>query len=349
MADVDFHKESVPILRYRLWQLGLDYKGTKNDLIQRLVTSTTETSKGNLHDENSLLTKSGDRACKGILIHKSIWITQRNNMMELGSTLSGFGKGSLSRSVPVFGTDAPEALRGKAAKQRAKISRKRESMEVSVLALDPEKNQQPTVSSSQGDFLAVDISQLLSSPTDDNLFEEHLQLCLWEAFYASFVTKQLHIFDNTHPNTELTDPDHTYAYFTRLVPLFPYYLSVYCYYKERGWSPHSGLKYGVDFVLYYGLVENHVHSPFCVLVDIHNEDSLEGCLLEKSWISLQNRLRLVKQVAKQLLLVHVQKPKELPKETLFSCWKSCLSLEISEMLVERWTPFNKRRKKDSRN
>ncbi|GJD08452.1 tRNA-splicing endonuclease subunit Sen2 [Galdieria sulphuraria] len=333
MIDVDFYKESVPILRYRLCQLGLDYKGTKKDLVQRLVAASTQDQDQSLEETfhastgNSIVRgASKERPCKGILIHNSVWITQREHMMELGSTLSGFGKGSLSRSVPVFGTEAPEALKGKVARQRTKLTRQRESLEIQVARLDSENSHRALVSSSEGDILAVDIGPLLSSPTKDNIFEEHLQLCLWEAFYASFISKQLNIFDKTDPITKLTDPDRTYAYFCRLIPHFPYYLAIYCYYKERGWSPHSGLKY----------------------VDIHKDDSPGDCLLEKSWISLQNRLRLVKQVAKQLLLVHVQKPKGLADEILFSRWESCLSLEISEMRVERWTALNKRRKKDGR-
>lgn len=215
-------------------------------------------------------------------------------MMELGSTLSGFGKGSLSRTIPVFGTDAPEAFRGKAARQRAKATRKREALETNANEVDSSEPclEIPFAKNS----VAVDMCRLLSSPVMDNPLEEHLQLCLWEAFYASFISKKLRILDASDSVTEWTDPNETYAYFCRLDSKFPYYLAVYCYYRQRGWSPHSGLKYGTDFVLYYGTVENHIHSPFCVLVDIHKDDSYDNCLLDKSWISLQNRLRLVKQV-----------------------------------------------------
>ncbi|KAK4522665.1 hypothetical protein GAYE_PCTG14G0555 [Galdieria yellowstonensis] len=347
MTSVDFYEEDVLLLRYRLWLLGQDYKGTKNVLIQRLVSTKLRNQvPKETTGENAILGKkqSGEKTCVGRLLHNSVWITQREHMLELCSTLSGFGKGSLSRSVPVFGTDAPEASRGKAARQRAKVVKKRQSLETQ----DNLEGAPHSFLCTAAESLAVDISKLLCHPAVDNLLEEHLQLCLWEAFYASFIANQLRIFDkNNDALSEWTDPDYTYAYFCKLLPLFPYYLAVYYYYRQKGWSPHSGLKYGVDFVLYsYGSSDSHHHSPFCVLIRVHEQASGEKCLLEKSWISMQNRLRLVKQVAKQLLLVHVVKPMWLTDELLYSQWKSCLSLEISELLVERWTALNKRRKTD---
>eukprot|EP00871_Galdieria_phlegrea_P004706 jgi/Galph1/5236/GphlegSOOS_G3871.1 len=352
-------QESVKSLRYRLFQLGLDFRGTKQVLIDRLAEASAKfdekIDEGKLYSDQFSSFDANTDICHGQLVHKSVWVTNRKreifssssfrDIQRLCSSLSGFGKGSLSRSIPVFGTAEPEAARGKAARQRSKLSKNISTIE-KVAVYNLLQYSTPRFPYKRKLNPPVDIASVLTSPETDNSSEEHLQLFLWEAFYASFVLNRLRIFDWNDSSKELVDANTTYQHFCRLVPDFPFLLAVYSYYRQKGWSPHSGLKYGVDFVLYHDWVENHVHSPFCVLLHVHSNNRDDSVPLEKSWCSLQNRLRLAKQVAKQLVIVQVKIPEWLSEEDLFSTWENFKSLEILELVVERWTAANKRGRED---
>lgn len=231
----------------------------------------------------------------GVLRVRSVWVCGERNMRDLWQRIGPIGKANLSRSAPSYSTPESDRLKGRALRQLLELEGK------------------PT------DFSRVDV--------------EHLQLTLVEAYYASFVAKALHLCDSK--GNSLASPPATWRLFNfRAGPTFAPTFVAYARYKAAGWLPRSGLKYGVDWVLYPVSMKRHTHSPYCVVLNFTT--AADASKLDRSWVALQNRLRLVKNVAKTLIVAEVAYSPEI--DMSLDVREAFKNVTITELTIDRWVP-----------
>lgn len=164
---------------------------------------------------------------------------------------------------------------------------------------------------------------------EDRANVEHIQLSLNEAYYAAFVEKRLTIFLK---GVEL-DASRAWRAFCSRCESFPWTFVAYSRYRTVGWLPRSGLKYGVDWVLYPAKTKRHTHSPFCVVLRFGRSGQVR---MDRSWIGLQNRLRLVKNVAKTLVIAEVFVDKDVDFSA--SVKHAFRAVKVNELTIDRWIP-----------
>ncbi|KAI0560621.1 tRNA-intron endonuclease [Gracilaria domingensis] len=176
--------------------------------------------------------------------------------------------------------------------------------------------------------------QLQASSNDvDRVNVEHLQLTFVEAFYAAFVTNDIVILD-THSKQPLTDRQRVWSLFCSRSEKFPLMFVAYCRYRSAGWLPKSALKYGANWVLYPTKSYTHTHAPYCVILQFSIPGEEPPIAL--SWIALQNRLRLVKNVAKNLIITRVHAEKEVDFASSIS--DTFAVVKVTELTIDRWLP-----------
>lgn len=253
-----------------------------------------ERSSGN-SDVGERSTKRQKRVVTGYVVADSVWITGAGDMAEIWDISDGYGKGNLSRSEPLYATADGKGIskHGRAARQ--------------LMALEKSRN--------------------VSVREEGRENVEHLQLSFVEAFHAAFVACKLRIIGAK--GEVLNDELQAWRLFCTCDKYFARKYAAYSHYRRSGWLPRSGLKYGVDWVLYRTGTRHHAHAPYCVVL------SLDPKPLEPNWIRLQNKLRVVKNVAKNLIAARVHLPitdqqfPESPEEAVDL-------VRISELTIDRW-------------
>lgn len=154
---------------------------------------------------------------------------------------------------------------------------------------------------------------------------EHLHLAPYEAAYLAFDEQFLTVagFENSNA---------LWSYYASSSKEHLRQYAAYRAYRLAGWAPHSGCKYGADFVLYRfrATQGRHTHAPYAVIVRETDEP------IHQRWIAVQNQLRLTKQVAKRLVYVEVSMSTEVEVLQDRERWLETVSLH--EVLVDRWTP-----------
>lgn len=332
-SEPSFDELSVLALRVELIRRGLRASGLKRSLQSRLKASFAVTGYSisvprrfapaeervarsiNGDDNDGLVSnlqtheKSGltERATKrtrievvGYWMGRSVWVVGADEMGALWTMADAYGKGSLSRSAPTYttATDA-SATKGKAARQ--------------LIALEK---------------FATKTTGLQASREG----VEHLQLTLFEAYHATFLARRMTLA--TCEGKPLRDAAHVWSLFSAHTKKFAARFAAYSRYRATGWMPRSGLKYGVDWVLYPLGVEKHSHAPYCVILS-HPTNTRAPSNIERTWIRLQNKLRLVKNVAKSLIVAEVWFDNGIEP----SSWQDANKrVRISEITVDRWVP-----------
>ena len=94
--------------------------------------------------------------------------------------------------------------------------------------------------------------------------KEYMQLSGEEALYLSHEVGCLKVM-SPDQNMKAYSPVELWNLFRTQNPHFVELYTTYCYYRRKGWVPKSGLKYGVQYVLYKGSPEVY-HSSYGVLV-----------------------------------------------------------------------------------
>lgn len=315
---------SVLALRVELFRRGLQANGLKHSLQSRLQASLAQSSDAisvpntfihmrqtYSHAVSELVLSqeephSARNTAKrtrvqpvGFWMGRSVWVMGTVHMEALWTVEDAYGKGNLSRSAPTYTTsNDASATKGKAARQ--------------LLALEK---------------FAAKTSGVQASRDG----EEHLQLTLVEAFFATFHSHRMSLVSrNGEP---LTDAANVWYLFSSRVPHFAARFAAYSRYRATGWMPRSGLKYGVDWVLYPIGVEKHSHAPYCVILSFAAASMPSQ--IERTWIRLQNKLRLVKNVAKSLIVAEVWFSNGVQP----SNWSEATErVNICEITVDRWVP-----------
>lgn len=114
----------------------------------------------------------------------------------------------------------------------------------------------------------------------------------------------------------------------------------YYNYRQQGYIVYSGIKYGVDFLLYCKAIQ-HCHAKFCV--DVHTSSD------ERNWRWILAKMRLVSSVNKKLKIALVQLLPDGADIDLKVIWKiynsshdACSIFGIAEKDLGRWVPQQSR-------
>jgi len=245
------------------------------------------------------------------LFHHAALITDSSSISRL--YLMGFGKGTLSRSRPMYGKTAtrdlemPERLTGPS---QSEFHRKRRRLN-------------PPVPLPAG-------------------VEEPLQLMHEEAYFLAraglvvvLTTTEVLLTDDGEGEQSTEVPfERLWLTICALSPQFPYKFKVYDFYRRRGWAPKGGLKFGADLVLYYQSAEQY-HSKYAVLIEVVDADGralLQEERPNKHWLDLLGNNRVASQAKKQTLRCTVTVPADADLQRP----ESLEVLRVSEVALRRW-------------
>lgn len=169
--------------------------------------------------------------------------------------------------------------------------------------------------------------QIIKNGVLDRL--EYLQLMPEEVMFLQFAVGAIDVGTSSA------------ALYSRLAEhgLFRRNYAVYHYYRSRGWCVRSGIKFGVDYLL-YDKGPPLSHAEYC----LHIVD--ENCQL--NYIEFSSLHRVIGGVRKTLVLVYVKSPSSQELELLkgFSGDKYLRQLlklyQITEVVYRRWLPSRNR-------
>jgi tRNA splicing endonuclease len=303
----------VHSLRVELQRRGLSTRGVKSALLARLaaalaVPRAAPVSVPARFPRRGVLAAAArrraaeaaevERAAKrarldvvGVIVAGSVWVCGAEEMDAVWGVADGYGKGSLSRSEPLYGGGGRGAAKsGRAARQLLELEK-------------------------------------AGGLGDGREGVEHLQMTFVEAFHAAFVARRIRLVDCD--GRRLDEEMAVWRLFCGDDPLFAQVYAAYVRYRLAGWMPRSGLKYGVDWVLYRAGTKRHSHSPYCLILEFG------GAPLQPSWIRLQNKLRLVKNVAKNLVAASISM--DVPDPSLPDSPQAAVdAVTVTELTIDRW-------------
>lgn len=182
--------------------------------------------------------------------------------------------------------------------------------------------------------------------TDQYKMDEYLQLSGEEALYLCHELKLLSVI--TGDTGRYLTAKELWVEFSNNKKFLAKY-SAYRYYRRKGWVPKSGLKYGVDFVLYKeGPVE--YHSDYAIILRLMTEEEAERPFNTQettgdplTWRDVIAIDRVCSSVVKELIICHVITGDGLEGVEMANLFPECIErLKIIEMLVKRWDPDKNR-------
>lgn len=180
--------------------------------------------------------------------------------------------------------------------------------------------------------------------------QEHLQLCLEEAFFLSYGLGALTILtspvstedaaSSPRSNAQLLSLFATHAVFppcspSAIQPDNPFLLNyvVYHHYRSLGWVVRPGSKFSCDFLLYNrGPVFSH--AEFALLIIPEYAQGVEGKRKDWWWLHCVNRVQ--SQVRKTLVLCYVEVPRTLEGISGGDIGRILNGYKIREFVVKRW-------------
>ncbi|KAI5302326.1 hypothetical protein KEM56_000798 [Ascosphaera pollenicola] len=192
--------------------------------------------------------------------------------------------------------------------------------------------------------------------------EEHLQLSLEEAFFLVYGLGVLNVYSG--PNTDdaslaIISAPSLFALFRRfsyspsrdaLLPREPddrFIVSyvVYHHFRSLGWVVRSGVKFGVDYILYNrGPVFSHAEFAVVVLPSYSHSywtGTENARRTQKSWWWLHCVNRVQAQVKKTLVLCYVEIPppsQAMSAEEELDIGEQLKAYRVREFSIRRWVP-----------
>lgn len=189
--------------------------------------------------------------------------------------------------------------------------------------------------------------------------EEHLQLSNEEAFFLVYGLGVLQVYDltrNAIPTPSLLTLFRQHSYFpprsssADLGPDDPFLVSyvVYHHYRSLGWIVRSGVKFGVDYLLYNrGPVFSHAEFALVVIPSYEDpywsetEERRVRCTEKQArswwWLHCVNRVQA--QVRKSLVICYVEVPPPVPDHSPENDIGALLCrYRIRDITIKRWVP-----------
>lgn len=239
------------------------------------------------------------------------------------------------------------------------------TVETPVVDSEPSLNANPSITAEQTSEV---VQQAVVEEELDIQNQEHLQLSLEEAFFLAYGLGVLNVYDGpaTHPSPSIISAPSLFALFRR----FSYFPSrdsllsyepddkfivsyvVYHHFRSLGWVVRSGVKFGVDYILYNrGPVFSHAEFAVVVLPsysDAYWSETEErrrhvAHRTEKSWWWLHCVNRVQAQVKKTLVLCYVEIPPPSPDpstaaEEELDIGAQLRAYRVREFSIRRWVP-----------
>ena len=200
--------------------------------------------------------------------------------------------------------------------------------------------------------------------TDEETFknEEHLQLSNEEAFFLVYGLGALQVFDeernNIVPASSLFSLFCRHSYFpprdfAEVEPDNPFVISyvVYHHYRSLGWVVRSGVKFGVDYLLYNrGPVFSHAEFAVVVVPSYSHTYWTETpqrrdratIKQTRSWWWLHCVNRVQAQVKKTLVVCYVDMPPPAPNSLQGDIGEQLRRYSIRDVSIRRWVPNRSR-------
>lgn len=190
--------------------------------------------------------------------------------------------------------------------------------------------------------------------------EEHLQLSNEEAFFLVYGLGALQIFDEERntviPTSSLFSLLRRHSYFppressTSLEPDDPFVVSyaVYHHFRSLGWIVRSGVKFGVDYLLYNrGPVFSHAEFAAVVIPSYSHpywsetEERRDRIARKQArnwwWLHCVNRVQA--QVKKSLVICYVEiPPPNVPTNAEQDIGACLAQYRVREICLRRWVP-----------
>ena len=171
---------------------------------------------------------------------------------------------------------------------------------------------------------------------DPYVLEEYLQLGFEEAFYLVNEAQVLVLI--TMSGEELA-PKTLWMHFSEHDSSFPVKYAAYRHYRVGNWVPKSGLKFGVDFLLYKESPLLY-HSSFAVVV---RERNVSGGSSFK-WEEVITMNRVCEAAKKDLLVCDVTRPSACQvDEGVLRDPTSVHLMAVTNTVVKRWIPKRDRK------
>lgn len=172
---------------------------------------------------------------------------------------------------------------------------------------------------------------------------ENMQLTLHEGL---FLSQALDVLDLGIPRTKVV-PTIASLYPTvngnpNSRQMFMIQAAVYHHYRSHGWTVKSGIKFGVDWLLYIRGPVFH-HAEFSVIVVPQPTSTSATRDGEKPWWWLHMLTRVNGQVKKTVILAFVEYNDQLIDAGAEESYESVLArVKIRECSVRRWIPSRNR-------
>ena len=175
------------------------------------------------------------------------------------------------------------------------------------------------------------VSRLKAIKQDDPYpIEEYLQLSAEEAFYLAAEVGVLTV-ERGEAGT-LTNSD-LWLLFTQLIRSFCARYAAYSHYRAGNWVPKSGLKFGVDFLLYKESPLSY-HSSFSVVVQEEGVRSPGEKHTHLTWKEVIALNRVCESAKKDLLVCHVTW-----SEGITLTEPCCIDkATVTDTLIKWWVP-----------
>ncbi|KAK9241077.1 SEN2 subunit of the tRNA splicing endonuclease-like protein [Lipomyces kononenkoae] len=266
-----------------------------------------------------------------------------------------FGKGTQSRSEPTWEVRtakrlqeasgeiegvAPEEVTARRRAARKKFKNARALAEHGIVA-DPtemekaEAREEPRKQS----LLRPEDAQLKDSQGKVRR-QEKLQLTFQEAFFLAYALDIIDIYDDRTGDL-VTVPGLLCLLMPDWSPDNSFIINyvVYHHYRSHGWCIRSGVKFGVDYLL-YRRGPPFSHAEFGVIVIPLYSDESKNQIMRKDWSWSSGVNRVVGGVKKVLVLCYVEVPVCIDK------WHSVEELlkmyKVREVVLRRWIPSRHR-------
>lgn len=222
----------------------------------------------------------------------------------------------------------------------------------------PEPNRTPNfIKDVPAASAAEELSRPLTGPEEVALFnKEHLQLLPEEALFLSLSLGALKVVDlstnSTVSTKDLVALLRQHSYFPPRLPSqslqpddpFLIHYAVYHHFRSLGWVPRAGIKFGVDWLLYYrGPVFDHAEYGLLILPSYSDPywKAMGKEAPRKSWHWFMGVNRVLSKVFKRLVLVYVEIPPPTafledgtPRDGMGDLLKS---YKMREVMVKRWS------------
>ncbi len=287
--------------------------------------------------------------CPGLLHGEGVIVTQLKNIWALVK-LGSYGKGMFSRTVPSHHhIPSLEELKYGGRKRGAPVpsSEEVERTWKKRIKLHSQWKEGDGAARKESGSLVLEsgpvvddeksycefVQRLLEIRRSDPMcLEECLQLGAEEAFYLAAEAKVLSIQNAEAATLSFVE---LWQHFGMMNKSFPARYVAYAHYRTGNWVPKSGLKFGVDFLLYKEGPLSY-HSSFAVIVK--EEGHLEAERKSLTWKEVIALNRVSESAGKELLICHVGRPSGDSAEESMRDPACVQFMSVKDTMIKRWVP-----------